>query len=544
MLSFYRKSSAATPLCLRITHKPPVFTGAYGDDIDAWLKTFEDCARRNNWESADWPLLASLYLSETWRAWLSSRMDTVSADWRMFSRELSRAVGPPNRYELLLEEWHAFCRRPDENAHAHATRFHHALLHRLAETSRPETLNRYLVAIYRKARAVVDDVNSTLGKAVFCALISEDVFRLARCEPATANDDADISMDDGPAARGEVLEPSAYTHKKAKRPMPLMLATSAPIGTLCSSPSSIYSASSVSELSTASSSASPLPATFISSTPIIAPVAEPQRLFSPMAEPYQQIRHLVSPSALFSVQASTQLQSSALPSPHMPDPLLLPPPQHPPPQIPPPPPPPSPPMPQRPLSLQRLFKSPSLLRHRKRQAICASRRVSRLAALTREFDDLSKQFDRLRLRTSGARERSFSTASTHTQDSDKSYVDLESLAMHAPQRETALPRYTPFLPPVALRQRMAPPTSPQLASQNQRSIPSLQMLRFRSRQRQDKAALPPSQPATSHKQTISTRLASICSSCDPRKHKKIICCQPKRTASALFGAIARACRRT
>jgi hypothetical protein len=44
-------------------------------------------------------------------------------------------------------------------------------------------LDRYLLVIYRKTRAVVEDVNSELGKALFCAFVSEDVFRLARLFP-------------------------------------------------------------------------------------------------------------------------------------------------------------------------------------------------------------------------------------------------------------------------------------------------------------------------------------------------------------------------
>ncbi|RKP25144.1 hypothetical protein SYNPS1DRAFT_22852 [Syncephalis pseudoplumigaleata] len=174
MLAFYRKSSTTTPLRLAITRKPPVFVGEHEDDVEAWLDHFESCARNNGWPRCNWPRLAYLYLADTWQAWFSAHSHLAESRWRVFRRELSRAVGPPNRHQLLANTWRRFARKPDENAYAHAHRFYLSLLLQLAGPNRPELLDRYLVVIYRKTRAVVDDVGSELGKAVFCAFVEDD----------------------------------------------------------------------------------------------------------------------------------------------------------------------------------------------------------------------------------------------------------------------------------------------------------------------------------------------------------------------------------
>ncbi|KAI9595701.1 hypothetical protein BDF19DRAFT_441298 [Syncephalis fuscata] len=192
MLAFYRKSSTTVPLRLNITQKPSIFQGEHEDNVEEWLGHFESCAKYNKWPRNSWSRLAYLYLSETWQAWFSAHTELADGKWRVFRREFSRAVGPPNRHHLLISPWRLFVQKPEENAHSHAHRFYSSLLGQLAEANRTEPLDRYLVVIYRKTRAVVDDVGSELGKAVFCAFVSEDVSRLARC---TSDELLDLSHD-------------------------------------------------------------------------------------------------------------------------------------------------------------------------------------------------------------------------------------------------------------------------------------------------------------------------------------------------------------
>ncbi|KAI8055029.1 hypothetical protein BDF22DRAFT_732365 [Syncephalis plumigaleata] len=172
MLAFYRKSSTVTPLKLSMALRPSIFWGEHEDDVEVWLDNFESCAKSNGWPRYNWPRLAYLYLSDTWQSWFSAHPHLANGKWRVFRREFSRAVGPPNRHHLLLNTWRQFTRKPEESAYAHAHRFYSYLLFQLAEPSRSEFLDRYLVVIYRKTRAVVDDVGSELAYGT-CSIRSD-----------------------------------------------------------------------------------------------------------------------------------------------------------------------------------------------------------------------------------------------------------------------------------------------------------------------------------------------------------------------------------